>query len=284
MTIYMLYIFYIIYRCYLCAAVIARVSVSRLLCAVLIFLALSIWFLVVIVCFRYLWLRSTSFTTALLSLSPPSSRCASAAISGLHSRQQQQQQQEPLKTSCKQIEQQINKKEKLSAFLRVFNGEFYFQYSPPLPSTPTPWTCLAAAEYLTSFQFLAATWFSFTHVVVVVVAAVKQIFLLVEFSYIFFSFFFYIFHFFFSFLANKPLASFGSQQICCLPFGLYFFFRCVFVFVSPFFVPCSLPFTFLTAPQLLSLLRKSDPTTPRYVFVYIYKSIYICYNICPHCS
>lgn len=76
----------------------------------------------------------------LLSCLPPpppsTTRCASAvtAISGLHSRQQQQQ-QEPLKTSCKQIEQQINKKEKLSAFLRVFNGEFYFQYSPPsLPS------------------------------------------------------------------------------------------------------------------------------------------------------
>lgn len=82
----------------------------------------------------------------------------------------------------------IKKKNFLPSFVCSTGSSTFSTLLPPSPLPSS--TCLAAAEYLTSFQFLAATWFSFTHAAVVVVvavfAAVKQIFLLVEFSYFFF--------------------------------------------------------------------------------------------------
>lgn len=219
--------------------------------------------------FFYLWLRSISCTPLFLLLFQPLVlRFGRAAISGLHSRQQQHRQQQPLKTSCKQIEQQINKKKQF--FLpSCAQREFYFQPISPSPRPPS--TSLAAAEYLTSFQFLAATWFSLFKLLLLLLLML----LVVGWVFLYFSFSLLL-------LGNKPRtnrAHFGSQQICCLPFGNNFFRR---VFTWFFDLV-----TLLTAPQLCAATipscardtRQCPDTYYKYLCKYI--NLYITVNIIP---
>lgn len=134
---YMLYIFFIIYRAYQQSAGTPRVSVSRLLCGVLIFLALSIWFLVVIVCFRYLWLRSTSFTVALLSLPLPPLVAPLLLLPFLgYIRDNNNSNKSPSKRAASKLNSKsIKKKNFLPSFVcSAGSSTFSTPLPPPLPS------------------------------------------------------------------------------------------------------------------------------------------------------